>query len=135
MDQSARRLLAQLLRLDVPVREEIAAELAVSLEERDHFESEAWWNGETQTHTSVGMDPQVLAAGTKEPVHVFVVTYEYSEVVGAEVRKFVHEMRIQAQALEAAHAAALDHFDYLGSHTGVGWTRTLERCRVARELS
>jgi hypothetical protein len=60
----------------------------------------------------------------------YVARYVYTEVVRGEPRRFEHETIVEAPNLAAAHGYALLHFEHLARTSGVGWTRTLERCDV-----
>jgi len=61
----------------------------------------------------------------------YVANYEYTEVVHGKPRRFMHETIVEAADANEAYAGALSHFQQLARTSGVGWTRTLERCEVA----
>jgi hypothetical protein len=61
----------------------------------------------------------------------FLATFEYTEFVEGEPRRFVHETIIEALSQNTARAEALGHFETLARQSSVGWARVLNRCTIA----
>jgi len=60
----------------------------------------------------------------------FIVTYDYTETVRGEPRRFAHESVIEADDLNSATRLALEYFETTAERSQVGWSRILSRFEV-----